>query len=112
MGMFDYLLYEGHQYQTKNTPSQLCDNYKIAYDQDSGHQYLWHENYDAEWVEDDGLFGGTIRQFNHRWEHCADFTGILYFYREDRANGGWKNDKWVEYKATIINGNCVNIESI
>ena len=106
MGMFDYLLYEGHQYQTKNTPSQLCDNYKIE------NNILWHENYDAEWVEDDGLFGGTIRQFNQRWEHCADFTGTIYFYREDRANGGWKNDKWVEYKAKIIDGHCVTIEQI
>ena len=73
---------------------------------------LWHENYDAEWVDGEGLFGGSIKQFNYRWEHCADYTGTLYFYREDRANGGWKSDKWIEYKAKIVNGHCVNIERI
>ena len=112
MGMFDYLLYEGYEYQTKDTPKQFCDKFKLEKDQVSGVLGLWHENYDAEWVEGEGLFGGSIKQFNYRWEHCADFTGTIYFYREDRANGGWKSDKWIEYKAKIIDGNCVTIEQI
>ena len=67
MGMFDYLLYEGYEYQSKDTPRQFCDRFKLEKDQVSGVLALWHENYDAEWVDDEGLFGGTIRQFNH-WQ--------------------------------------------
>ena len=60
MGMFDELYYEGQKYQTKDTPRQLLDNYKI----DELGQ-LWVEEYDSEWNKDEGLFGGSIRQFRN-----------------------------------------------
>ena len=77
MGMFDHIHYKGKEYQTKDTPLQTLDNYKIEQDQTSGHWYLWHEEYDAEWVAEEGLFGGCIKQSNHRWLHCADFDGEI-----------------------------------
>ena len=47
MGMFDNIQYQDQEYQTKDTPRQLLDNYKI----DELGQ-LWVEEYDSEWVED------------------------------------------------------------
>ena len=46
--MFDWVEWEGRRYQSKDTPRQMCDNYKID---ELGR--LWEEEYDAEWVEDD-----------------------------------------------------------
>jgi hypothetical protein len=112
MGMFDNLYYQEQEYQTKDTPCQMLDKYKIDYNQDSGHLYLWHEDYDAEWVEEEGLFGGHLRQFNERWVCCHDFDGLIRFYREDKENGGWKADNWIEYKALFMNGQMLKIERI
>jgi hypothetical protein len=40
MGMFDEIHYQGEVYQTKDTPCQMLDKYKIDYNQDSGHLFL------------------------------------------------------------------------
>jgi hypothetical protein len=104
MGMFDNLEYRGRQYQTKDTPLQTLDNYKIEQDQDSGHWYLWHEEYDSEWVDsDDGFLGGTIVQSNERWVRCDDFDGEIrfYYYRTDEDQE--------EYKALFMDGRMLKI---
>ena len=98
MGMFDELHYDGYDYQTKDTPNQNLDKYKIENDQ------LWYQEYDSEWVEDEGLFGGHLKQFNERWVHCKNFTGTIHIYRENKEKGGWKNDRWIEYTFLFING--------
>jgi hypothetical protein len=105
MGMFDNIEYKGRQYQTKDTPLQTLDNYKIAQDQDSGHWYLWHEEYDAEWVaEPDTFLGGTLHQSNHRWVRCDDFDGAIRFYwyrtEEDQE----------EYRALFMDGQMLKIK--
>lgn len=114
MGMFDELYYEGIKYQTKDTPKQSLDNYKIEIDQDSGHSYLWHEDYDAEWVEGEGLFSGSIRQFNERWVHCDDFTGKIQFYRSasNDKHESWKRNTWIEYEAIFENGRMIHIKRV
>ena len=100
MGMFDNLYFDGREYQTKDTPAQMLDNYKIENGQ------LWHENYECEWVKDESRFGGGyIKQFNQRWELCSDFDGVIRFYRDD---GG----KWIEYKTVFIDGKLVKIKQI
>ena len=103
MGMFDNIEYRGRPYQTKDTPMQTLDNYKIEQDQDSGHWYLWHEEYDATWIAEEGLFGGSIEQSNHRWVCCDDFDGEIrfYYYRsiEDQE----------EYKALFMDGQMLKI---
>ena len=103
MGMFDNIKYCGREYQTKDTPLQTLDNYKIEQDQDSGHWYLWHEEYDAEWVEEEGLFGGSIKQSNHRLIRCDDFDGEIRFYwyrtEEDQE----------EYRALFMDGQMLKI---
>jgi hypothetical protein len=109
MGMFDYVFYKEHQYQSKDTPAQLLDNYKIDLDPDSGHWYLWYEEYDAEWVDGEGIFGGGLKKFNERWVRCDGFDGLVRFYREDDERGGYKADAWVEYKALFMNGHMIKL---
>jgi len=103
MGMFDNLEYRGRQYQTKDTPLQTLDNYKIEQDQDSGHWYLWHEEYDSEWVDSDGFLGGTIVQSNERWVRCDNFDGEIrfYYYRS--------NEDQEEYRALFMDGQMLKI---
>jgi hypothetical protein len=115
MGMFDVLLYEGKEYQTKDTPRQSIDNYKIDHDQDSGHQYLWYEDYDSEWVDsDDGFLGGYFRQYNQRWVCCHDFDGNIRFWREalENKHESWKQDAWIEYSALFMDGKLLRIKEI
>ena len=104
MGMFDNIMYKGRQYQTKDTPLQTLDNYKIEQDQDSGHWRLWHEEYDSEWVEDEGLFGETIVQSNERWICCDDFDGVIrfYWYRSEEDQE--------EYEALFMDGQMLKIK--
>ena len=112
MGLFDYLHYEGKEYQTKDTPSQCLNIYKIEQDQDSGHQYLWRTECDSEWVEDEGLFGGSIKESNQRWVCCHEFDGNIRFYRaalDDRYES-WKQDAWIEYSALFMDGKLLRIK--
>ena len=105
MGMFDNIQYKGRQYQTKDTPLQTLDNYKIEQDQDSGHWYLWHEEYDSEWVDDeDSLFGTTRVQSNERWVCCHDFDGLICFYY-------WRSEEdQEEYQALFMDGRMLKIK--
>ena len=113
MGMFDWLKYQEEEYQTKDTPAQSLDNYKIEQDQTSGHWHLWHEDYDAEWKEDaDRFSGGYIKHFNQRWVCCDEFDGEIRFYREDKNNGGYYNNRWIEYKALFMNGQMLKIKEV
>jgi hypothetical protein len=109
MGMFDNLEYKGAEYQTKDTPAQLLDNYKIEQDQTSGDWYLWHEEYDADWVEEPDRFGGGyMKQSNQRWVHCADFDGNLRFYRSDKED----RSRWIEYQTLFMNGCMIKIKEV
>ena len=115
MGMFDQLFYKDEEYQTKDTPSQLLDNYKIEQNQDDGHWYLWHEEYDAEWIkDDDGFLGGHIKQSNQRWVQCADFDGEIRFYRHalETPQQSWEKNAWIEYKALFMDGQMIKIREI
>jgi len=110
MGMFDNLHYRGHEYQTKDTPAQMLDNYKIEQDLDSGHWYLWYEEYDSEWEEGGGLFGGHLKQFNQRWVRCDDFDGVVDFYRNlDTEHPGSGNNNWLEYHALFMDGRMLKL---
>ena len=107
MGMFDNIEYQGRQYQTKDTPLQTLDNYKIEQDQDSGHWRLWHEEYDSEWVDsEDGFLGGSIVQSNERWVCCDNFDGLIrfYYYRSDEDQE--------EYEALFMDGRMLKIKLI
>ncbi len=82
MGLFDYIRFNGHEYQTKDTNSQSIANYKIEVDQESGLTKLWHEEYTANWVETaDDYFGGHLEKTDLHWVCCNKFTGEIKFYR-------------------------------
>jgi hypothetical protein len=108
MGMFDWVEFEGDQYQSKDTPNQFCDNYKI-----DGLGQLWVEEYDAEWVIDKtAFFGAYIKQSNQRWTECRDFSGAMRFYREDQKHGGYKSNAWIEYLAKFKNGFMIDLKLV
>jgi len=108
MGMFDWVEWEGHEYQTKDTPRQLCDNYRID---DLGQ--LWVEEYDAELVKDpEHLFGARIEHRNQRWTECRDFSGTMRFYREDPERGGHRNSAWIEWEAEFKLGRMIGLKMV
>ena len=108
MGMFDHIEFQGQQYQTKDTPLQLCEYYRID---DLGR--LWEQQYDAEWQTDSqSLFGGHIHQSNQRWVECRDFTGPIRFYREDRERGGHRTDAWIEWQAEFKCGQMISLKLV
>jgi hypothetical protein len=102
MGMFDYVHYQGKEYQSKDTPRQLMDKYKIEVDA-SGQERLWVEEYEAEYIEEEGYFlGGYLKQFNERWVFLEDFDGLIKIYRQS-------DDKkfWITYKFLFMNGQMI-----
>jgi hypothetical protein len=100
MGVFDYIRYENHTYQTKDTPAQFLENYEIRGDE------LWYKEVEREWCEeDDSLFGGYLNEISHEWKFCRDFDGLIRFYRNDE-------NKWIEYKALFMDGKLIKLESI
>ncbi len=107
MGMFDHIEFQGQQYQTKDTPLQLCEYYRID---DLGR--LWEQQYDAEWISGEGFLGGHIHQTNQRWVECQDFTGPVRFYREDQERGGHKADAWIEYEAEFKCGLMIGLKML
>ena len=114
MGMFDTIRYQGDEYQTKDTPAQGLDNYKIEQNLEDGHWYLWYEEYEAEWIEEEEgrFFGGYLNRSNERWELCNDFDGSIRFYRSERNEDTGKRDIWIEYKALFMNGQMIKITRI
>lgn len=106
--MFDWIEWEGQQYQTKDTPRQFCDHYRI-----SSCGELMVEEYDAEWVVDkDHFLGAYIEQKNKRWRECVEFSGIIRFYREDQERGGHANNAWNEWEAEFKCGLMINLKLI
>jgi hypothetical protein len=106
MGMFDWLRCKyplplpganNLHYQTKDTPEQYLDLYKIRED-----GTLWHETYDVEDRSDpnaEGLMAlfGAMTRVNKRWEPC-DMTGEIRFYTGDNQK------QWVEFSAYMVKG--------
>jgi hypothetical protein len=104
MGMFDYIRYNQHEYQTKDTPNQLMDNYEIR---ENG--TLWVEKYDTEWIEDPNAFlGGYINQINHIWKQLDNYTGEIRFYRH--LDKDYKI--WEEISAYFVKGNLKHLEKL
>ena len=107
MGMFDYVQYEGKEYQSKDTPNQLCDRYKIERDHQNKLR-LYYEAYKAKWVNDDSTpLGHRLETWDHHWIHCDDFDGLIHFYRQDK-----EHDAWIEFKALFMDGVVLKIGKI
>jgi hypothetical protein len=104
--MFDYINYQGHEYQTKDTPDQFMSLYEIRGDE------LWLKKVESEWVNDDSIFGGYLQEVSHKWVFCDYFDGEIRFYREDDDNGGYKNDAWIEYRALFMDGKIIKLTEV
>lgn len=107
-------------YQTKDTPSQFCDNYEIRAD-----GTLWHEVYDTEDQSDAAKwkaanpgkrlpkamrgwksFVGCMARVNRRWLQVSDFVGELRFYTILKPSG------WLEWSAYFKDGKVVMMNRI
>lgn len=107
MGMFDYINYGGHEYQTKDTPDQFMEHYEIRGDE------LWYKQVEREYVEDDtDLFGCRLQEISHEWKFLDTFDGILKIYRENKELGGHKKDAWIEYAMLFMNGKIIKLTEI
>lgn len=107
MGMFDNITYNGEEYQTKDTPSQGLDRYEIRGDE------LWFKDTQYEWIEDPEHFLGCyMKEVSHEWKFMSKFDGLVRFYREDKDNGGYKNDAWIEYRALFMDGKIIKLTEV
>jgi hypothetical protein len=107
MGMFDYINYQGHEYQTKDTPEQGMETYEIRGDE------LWYKQVEREWVKDEDAFlCGYLTEISHEWKFRNKFDGEIRFYREDKDSGGYKNDAWVEYRALFMDGKIIKLTEV
>ena len=96
MGMFDYIRYDGKEYQTKDTPAQFMAEYEIRDDE------LWFNNVEHKWVENaDDLFRGHLERVSSEWEHLTDFDGSILFY-----------DTEVDYIALFWEGKMIRIKKL
>ena len=105
MGMFDYVNYEGYEYQTKDTPDQFMSHYEIRGSE------LWYKKVETQWVDDvDAFFGGHLEEISHEWLFLKDFDGAIVISRDDKENGGYKADKWITYKMLFMDGRMIKCE--
>jgi hypothetical protein len=102
MGMFDYLRcsyplpLEGanaRDYQTKDTPTQLLDNYEIREDGS-----LWRQSVDYDEDTKDSPF-----------TQLETFTGEIRFYD---STGSKKHGGWIEWSAHFTNGKIAALKLI
>lgn len=89
-------------WQTKDTPTQALDRYKID---TSGH--MWRQDFDLE-SEDDSNALASYRKVNKRWVQVFDFTGEIRFY-DFADHEQWQRGGWIEFSAYFIGGKCVEI---
>lgn len=94
------------QYQTKDTPCQMLDNYEIREDGS-----LWVEMYELEDHGDPTLTGvarwaGAMTKVNLRWEPTEYYSGIINFYTYTDTI------KWIEFAATYEAGELLGIKLV
>ena len=120
MGVFDNIIVEyplpglldrgwDWDWQTKDTPAQFMDVYKI-----DGDGELWHQAYEIEDQSDpnaEGIrrFVGTMTRVNKRWEAVPTFTGTIRFYDGDASSWHQKLRGWWEYEAVLLDGMVVDV---
>ena len=114
MGVFDYVICEyplpveganDVRFQTKDTPVQHLDNYKICKD-----GTLWHEAYDIEDQSDPNAEGidrflGCMARVNQRWE-LVHLTGEVSFAGDSSTH------LWLEFSAYFVRGYIIRLELI
>jgi hypothetical protein len=117
MGMFDYIRCEmplpvtpepppDGEFQTKDTPAQYLDNYKITRD-----GRLLHEQYDMRWEEDaKAPLGIWQRRDGKRWVEVP-FHGDIEFGTISLHRGQFTGGDW-DYLARFTEGVCASIQLV
>jgi len=105
MGMFDWIRCEyplpdepngaSLRFQTKDTPNQMLDEYRI-----DANGELWVKTYDIEDRSDPNAEGlqrlyGVMTRVNEREERVTDFTGTIEFYTSNLSGGTPSPDGYV-----------------
>ena len=75
MTVFDYIIFNGEIYQTKDTPKKLFNKYKIAFDKETDEYKLYREDDRIKYII------GFFEKSSFSWTFCDNFTGELTFYR-------------------------------
>lgn len=99
-------------WQTKDTPAQSLDYYKI--DEDG---QLWHQEYDIEDQSDPNAEGlgrilGCATRVNERWVKVTDFSGAIRFYGFPDYGRMDDVENWWEYEALLQEGKLLNLVRI
>lgn len=133
MGMFDWIRCEyplpdepngaSLRFQTKDTPNQMLDDYRIDVNGE-----LWVTTYDIEDRGDPNAEGvrrifGMMTRVNEREERVTDFTGTINFYISNLSGGTPSPDGYVwvtedgaggpaiswDYTAHLVKGQVVDL---
>jgi len=112
--MFDYLMCEYpidapenvKQWQTKDTPSQYLDQYKI-----DAQGSLWHYTNERLLPGVKGLGRVKVRT-EFEWVKLEDFRGEICFSGFEVINGKDDYEKLWEYSALFDDGRIINIKRI
>jgi hypothetical protein len=127
MGMFDYLQvdvplpdgFEGRRFQTKSTPAQFLDLYKIT--PDGRLLYEQYESYTVPEEERPGykeyketgndllLLRGSLGRRNVRWVD-TDYHGDIEFY--DWSEDGNQSSGLVRFRVRFTEGTLASIELV
>lgn len=96
MGMFDYITYNGKQYQTKDTPAQYMADYEIR-----GNE-LWYSDVKYEWIE-----GVCERPSGHTRvdtsvEFTPDLTSKMTFHEHNKLRDGTDYLEWFDGSARFF----------
>ncbi len=108
MGMFDYLVHEGVEYQTKDTPDQGMSHYRIV-----NGRLLWDEYHletvpktERPYPNDDGIMGmiGSVCTVIDKTDVDQNWHGYLY------ATG--PGPDYAEYRAKFTDGNLMEWKKV
>ncbi len=114
MGMFDEITCEypldtpevqDDLWQTKDTPRQFLDEYKIHAD-----GTLWHEVHDERMEMDDKAPAGfRLLRENPRWLQVSDFNGELEIHTT-------KDERWYSvrfwFRDGVVNDNILSVSDL
>lgn len=115
MGMFDYLRCEYPlpvdganelEYQTKDTPSQFLENYKIEKDGTLSYESCRYEDRSDQTLSGIMRLAGMMTRIVEGWEKVC-FTGEIRFYTTIEEDA-----KWIEFSSYFVDGKLKELVQI
>lgn len=131
MGMFDNITCEyplpgdapadvkAWTFQTKDTPAQMLEHYRITADGKLQHRDVRYEDRSDSTKEGIERLVGMLTPIYGDWIDENDFVGKLSFYGSNVVASGpatytkdGEDSIWVEYEAVIVDGQLIRIKEI